>query len=112
MPTKKSSQGSQATGSQEGLLPKVEETMKTVGSSKDIARRLMKAAGRTPFPKVDDDEFKDPSASAERTGKVSGKVSGKDLDGSLSGKDINEGIYGKAGNIRRRVQRTEDSTIG
>ena len=102
MPSMKSDERSQATGSQSGLLPKNDETMKMVGSSKDTAQRLMKAADGTPVPHDDDDEeFEDPSTSARDSGKVSGKV----LDGSS---------YGKAGRNRRGVRRqdSDDGKIG
>ena len=99
----KSDEGSQATGSK-GLLPKNDETMKIAGSSKDTAKGLMKAADGTPLPHDDDEEFEDLD---ER------KVTGKDLDGrKVTGKDLDEFNYGKAGNIRRRVQRNEDSDDG
>ena len=67
----KNDERSQATGSK-GLLPKDEETMQRVGSSKDTARGLMKAADGNPLPLDHDEDFKDPD---------DGKVTGKDLDG-------------------------------
>ena len=75
--------------------------MKMVGSSKDVARKLMKVADGTPFPEDDDEEFEDSKLLDE-----------KDLDGRKStGEDLNKETYGKAGKSRRRVQRTGDSNI-
>ena len=99
----KSDEGSQATGSK-GLLPKDDETMRMAGSSKETAKKLMKVADGTPLPQDDDEEYKDLDGR---------KVTGKDLDGrKVAGNDLEEFKYGKAGNIRRRVQRTEDSDDG
>ena len=70
----KSDEGSQATGSKQGLLPKADETMKMVGSSKDTAKGLMKAADGTPVPHDDDEEFEDGRASKVERRKVSGKA--------------------------------------
>ena len=102
MPMTKNDERSQATGSK-GLLPKEEETMQKAGSSKDTAKGLMKAAVGNPLPSDDDEDFKDLD---------DGKASGKDLDGRrITGaqKDLEEFQYGKAGNIRRRAQRIDDS---
>ena len=95
----KSDERSQATGSKENPLPKVDETRKMIGSSKDTVRRLMKAADGTPFPHDDDEDFKDPEE----------KNFGKDLDRrKVVGKDseeknlegLNELTDGKAGKDR------------
>ena len=76
----------EATGSKEDLLPKVDETKHVVGSSKETARRLAKAADRTPFPNDDDEDSQEVE-----------EDTGKDLDGKVveknRGKELN---YGKA----------------
>ena len=110
----KNDERSQATGSK-GLLPKDDETMQKAGSSKDTAKGLMKAAGGTPLPQDDDEEFKDPiTLPVTREDPDGRKVIGKDLDGrritgTQQDKDLEEFQYGKAGNIRRRAQRIDDS---
>ena len=109
MPSK-SDEISQATGSQDVLKPeammpevlkqKVDETMTRVGSSKDIARRLMKAADGTPLPHDEDDEEASHSHSHSRedSGETSERFSGKNTGGSS---------YGKAGRKSRGVLRRD-----
>ena len=72
-----------------------------VGSSKDVARRLSKAADGTPPPHDDDEDFKD---TEENFGKdLDRKVVGKDSEEKNRGKDLKELNYGKAD--RRGIQR-------
>ena len=92
-----SDERSQATGSKEGLLPKVDETKQMVGSSKDTARRLAKAADGTPLPKDDDEDSQDVEENA-----------GKDLDGKVVEKNRGKELYGKAD---RRGIRKKDHPI-
>ena len=97
MPSR-SDERSQATGSQddtlnpeammpEALKQKVDETMTRVGSSKDTARRLMRAAGGTPLPEDEDDEEAS-SHSHEDSGENLGRSSGKNTGGSSYGKAV------------------------
>ena len=98
-----SDERSQATGSKEGLLPKVDETKQMVGSSKDTARRLAKAADGTPLPNDDDEDFQD---TEENVGKdLDRKVVGEDSGEKNRGKDPKELNYGKAD--RRGTRRTD-----
>ena len=77
------------------LRQKDDDTMKRFGSSRDTARRLMKAADGTPLPHDDDDE--------EIPGENSKRASGKDLG---------ESSYGKAGRkLRGDSRRDPDGKV-
>ena len=101
----KNDERSQATGSQSAqeamtqdastLRRRNDDTMKRSGSSRDTARRLIKAADGTPLPHDDDDE--------DSSGENSKRASGKDLG---------ESSYGKAGRkLRGDSRRDPDGKV-
>ena len=77
------------------LRQRNDDMTKRFGSSRDTARRLMKAADGTPLPHDDDDE--------EFPGENSKRASGKDLG---------ESSYGKAGRkLRGDLRRDPDGKV-